>query len=99
MPTPAPAKLCLALIVASLAAAPALGQSAEQFYKAQKNMTIIVGSAAGGSYDTYARVMGKFLSANLPGNPNFVTSNMPGGRRPCARRTISITSRQRTARP
>jgi tripartite-type tricarboxylate transporter receptor subunit TctC len=79
MPTLAPTKLCLAALAATLIAGPALGQSAEQFYKGQKNMTIIVGSAAGGSYDTYARVMGRFLSMNLPGNLTFVTNNMPGG--------------------
>ncbi len=84
MPSLSPAKFRLTLIAGVLAAGPllsgtAFGQSAEQFYKAQKTMTIIVGSAAGGSYDTYARVMGKFLSANLPGNPTFVTNNMPGG--------------------
>jgi len=83
MPTRPPAKFRHAMIAGCLATAcisgPALGQSAEQFYKAQRNMIIIVGSAAGGSYDSYARVMGKFLSANLPGNPTFVTNNMPGG--------------------
>jgi tripartite-type tricarboxylate transporter receptor subunit TctC len=79
MPTLAPTKLCLTLIAGLCVAGPALGQSAEQFYKAQKNMTIIVGSAAGGSYDTYARVMGRFLSINLPGSLTFVTNNMPGG--------------------
>lgn len=77
--TALPVKLGAATLAGLLLASPAFSQSAEQFYKAQKSMTIVVGSAAGGSYDTYARVMGKFLSANLPGNPNFVTNNMPGG--------------------
>ncbi|HEY4136172.1 MAG TPA: tripartite tricarboxylate transporter substrate-binding protein [Alphaproteobacteria bacterium] len=80
-----PAKFCAPLLAGSLLAggllAPSLAfaQSAEQFYKAQKNMTIVVGSAAGGSYDTYARTTGRFLSKYLPGSPTFITNNLPGG--------------------
>jgi tripartite-type tricarboxylate transporter receptor subunit TctC len=72
-------KTCAFALAATAFAAPAFAQSADQFYKTQKHLTILVGSAAGGSYDIYARVMGKFLSMNLPGNPTFVTNNMPGG--------------------
>lgn len=57
----------------------ALAQSAEAFYASRQDMTILVGSAAGGSYDSYARAAGRFISKNLPGHPTFVTNNMPGG--------------------
>ena len=56
-----------------------VAQSAEAFYSAKPDMTILVGSAAGGSYDSYARAAGRFISKYLPGHPNFVTNNMPGG--------------------
>lgn len=44
-----------------------------------QDMTVLVGSAAGGSYDSYARAAGRFMSKNLPGNPTFIINNMPGG--------------------
>lgn len=57
----------------------ALAQSAEAFYTSRQNMTLLVGSAAGGSYDVYARAASRFFSKYLPGHPTFVTNNMPGG--------------------
>jgi tripartite-type tricarboxylate transporter receptor subunit TctC len=57
----------------------AFAQSAEAFYGSRQDMTILVGSAAGGSYDSYARAAGRFISKYLPGHPTFVTNNMPGG--------------------
>ncbi len=43
-----------------------------------KTITIIVGTSAGGGYDTYARVMSRYMGRHLPGNPRFIVSNMPG---------------------
>jgi tripartite-type tricarboxylate transporter receptor subunit TctC len=44
-----------------------------------KTVTIIVGSAAGGGYDITARLVARFASKHLPGNPNFLVQNMAGG--------------------
>jgi tripartite-type tricarboxylate transporter receptor subunit TctC len=54
----------------------------EDFYKS-KRMTIIVTSAAGGSYDLYARLLSRHYGRYIPGNPSFIVQNMPGagGRR------------------
>jgi tripartite-type tricarboxylate transporter receptor subunit TctC len=57
----------------------AFAQSAEAFYSSRGDMTLLVGSAAGGSYDSYARAAGRYLSKYLPGHPTFITNNMPGG--------------------
>ncbi len=51
--------------------------SAEDFF-AGKTVTVSIGSAAGGSYDAYARLMARHMGRHLPGNPTFVPRNMPG---------------------
>lgn len=43
-----------------------------------ETITIIVGYGAGGSYDTYGRLAGRFLSQHLPGNPTVIVDNMTG---------------------
>jgi len=44
-----------------------------------KPVKIIVGSAPGGGYDTFARMVARFSGKYLPGNPRFVVKNIPGG--------------------
>jgi tripartite-type tricarboxylate transporter receptor subunit TctC len=44
-----------------------------------KNITMIVGSAPGGSSDLSARLFVPFFMRYLPGNPVMVIQNMPGG--------------------
>jgi tripartite-type tricarboxylate transporter receptor subunit TctC len=56
----------------------AAAQSAiEQFYRG-KTVTITVGSAVGGGYDAYARLIGRHFGKHIPGNPTIVVQNMPG---------------------
>jgi tripartite-type tricarboxylate transporter receptor subunit TctC len=75
----------LAHVVAAIAlaatAAPATAQG-DDFYKG-RDITLYVGSPAGGPYDAYARLIGRYLGRHIPGNPNVVVQNMPGasGRR------------------
>ena len=56
--------------------------AAADFY-AGKDVTLYVGSPAGGPYDAYARLIARHLGRNIPGHPNIVVQNMPGasGRR------------------
>ena len=49
----------------------------EQFYKG-KSINMVVGSSAGGGYDTYARLLSRNFGANIPGNPSIVPQNMSG---------------------
>ncbi|HWG05896.1 MAG TPA: hypothetical protein VG271_12860, partial [Beijerinckiaceae bacterium] len=44
-----------------------------------KEVKIIVGSGAGGGYDAYARLAAPHLPKYLPGHPNVIVENMPGG--------------------
>lgn len=66
-----------------LAAIVALAASSEaaraQDSYAGKTITITVGLEAGGSYDAYARLLGRHLGKHLSGNPSFIVQNRPGG--------------------
>lgn len=44
-----------------------------------KKIDIIIGSSAGGGTDGTTRLIGKYLEKYLPGNPEMVYRNMPGG--------------------
>jgi tripartite-type tricarboxylate transporter receptor subunit TctC len=57
-------------------AANAQGAVADFFHGKQVN--IVVGSSAGGGYDTYARLLARHFSEHIPGNPEVVVQNMPG---------------------
>ena len=48
-----------------------------------KEINLYVGSAPGGPYDAYARLVARHLGKHLPGNPSIVVQHMPGasGRR------------------
>ena len=67
-----------ALITASLVAQARPAHAQSDFY-AGKTIRLVVGASAGGGYDLYARALAPFLSAHLPGKPNVIVQNMPGG--------------------
>src|SRR5215204_5691359 len=70
--------LRLAILAALTTPTTALAQdSIAQFYKG-KQITVIVGSSAGGGYDIYARLLARHMPKHLPGNPSVLVSNMPG---------------------
>jgi tripartite-type tricarboxylate transporter receptor subunit TctC len=56
----------------------ALSDTAEDFYRG-KTVTIVVGVGPGGGYDQYARLAGAHLGRHIPGQPNVIVQNMPGG--------------------
>ncbi|MDB5643084.1 MAG: tripartite tricarboxylate transporter family receptor [Hyphomicrobiales bacterium] len=43
-----------------------------------KTVSILVGTSPGNDYDLRARLIGKYLSKTLPGQPTIVVRNMPG---------------------
>src|SRR5688572_16311597 len=47
-------------------------------YYGGKTIRVAVGLAAGGGYDTYARIIARHMGKHIPGNPNFVVDNMGG---------------------
>jgi tripartite-type tricarboxylate transporter receptor subunit TctC len=68
--------LALALVTASIA--PARAQDAiAQFYKG-KELKLYIGSTPGGGYDSYSRLLARYIDKYIPGNPTIVPINMPG---------------------
>jgi tripartite-type tricarboxylate transporter receptor subunit TctC len=57
----------------------ACAQSAEEFFRGKRELTLITSSAAGGGYDSYSRLLARHMSRYLPGNPAIVVQNMLGG--------------------
>ncbi len=78
--------LALIALAAPIVAGPAAAQGADrdaaedavaQFYHG-KQVTLTIGSSAGGGYDTYGRLLARYLGRYIPGNPSVVPQNMPG---------------------
>jgi len=69
-------KIASALVIVFSATA-AMAQTASEFYKG-KTLTIITSTGAGGPYDMVARLVGKYMTRHLPGQPSVVVQNMPG---------------------
>lgn len=65
-------------LVAAIAAVMALPAQAADFYQG-KQLSITVSSDPGGGYDTYTRVLSRHIDRHIPGKPNIVVQNMPGG--------------------
>lgn len=51
------------------------GQSAEEFYKG-RTIQIVAAFEAGNDYDIGARLLARYLTKELPGNPSIVVQNM-----------------------
>ena len=56
----------------------ATGQSVEQFYRG-RTMTLVVGTSPGGINDISSRLVARHLGRFIPGNPNIIVQNVPGG--------------------
>jgi putative tricarboxylic transport membrane protein len=77
-----PYSLSASLVVASLALGmnfnPVRAASGDPYY-AGKTIKILVSSNPGGGTDAAARVVARFLPKYIPGNPQTLIQNMPGG--------------------
>ena len=67
----------LTLVGVSLALFQSAQAQEEAFFK-DKTIRVIVGSAPGGGYDAYARLVSDHMRRHIPGNPQIVVQNMPG---------------------
>ena len=67
-------KFVIGLGLAFVATAPAFGQ---EFYKG-KTIVFIVGTAPGGGFDAYSRMIARHFGKYIPGNPSTIVQNMPG---------------------
>lgn len=69
------ATFALAALAATLAAPAA---AAPEDVLKGKNVIMYISSGAGGTNDTYARLIAEYLSRHLPGKPNILPKNLPG---------------------
>jgi tripartite-type tricarboxylate transporter receptor subunit TctC len=69
------AALCVAAIC--LLAVTARAEPVEEFF-AGKQIKFVIGSAGGGGYESYSRLLIPYLSRHLPGHPLFIIQEMPG---------------------
>ena len=56
----------------------AVSAQAQPFYEG-KTVTIITSTGSGGGYDVTARLVARHMPRHIPGNPNMIVQNMPGG--------------------
>jgi tripartite-type tricarboxylate transporter receptor subunit TctC len=57
---------------------PAFDDATEAAFYKDKTVTIVVGDAAGGGFDLYARLMSRYLGKHIPGNPTIIVDNKGG---------------------
>ena len=69
--------LLLVFAAVMAAAVPALSAEPSVSYRG-KTVRIVVGAAAGGGFDAYARLLAAHLGRQLPGTPQVIVQNMPG---------------------
>jgi tripartite-type tricarboxylate transporter receptor subunit TctC len=82
----------LALTAAfALSAQAAFAQTPAEFYKGRQ-VTLLIGGGAGGGYDVYYRMIARFLTKHIPGNPNIVPKNMPAASGLAAASTLYTTA-------
>src|SRR6185369_11861807 len=70
-------RTALVFLLLVLGARSQLVFGAAPFYEG-KAIRIIVGTAPGGGYDTYTRLIARHFSRYIPGNPTIIVDNMPG---------------------
>src|SRR5262245_22699922 len=66
------------LILPSAGAPPASADPVADFYKG-KQIRFVVRTTPGGDYDQYSRLLARFIGKYIPGNPQIIVVNMPGG--------------------
>jgi tripartite-type tricarboxylate transporter receptor subunit TctC len=66
-----------ALMLSTAAVAPVHADDVANFYRG-KTITLVVAFSAGGGYDLYARLLARYMSKYIPGNPTLIPQNMPG---------------------
>jgi tripartite-type tricarboxylate transporter receptor subunit TctC len=69
--------VALAAAIVSLPSG-ASAQSLEDFYRG-KTVTFLIGYPPAGANDIYARAVSRHIGKYIPGNPNVIARNMPGG--------------------
>jgi tripartite-type tricarboxylate transporter receptor subunit TctC len=71
-------RIVTAVVTAGLLSTlPVCADDIADFYKG-KSATLYLGYPPGGAYDIYARLVGRYLTKYVPGNPQFIVRHKPG---------------------
>src|SRR5258706_10294177 len=70
--------LCAATAVIALAPPLCAAQDAVADFYRGKQVSVLVGSSAGGSASLYAQALARHMGRHLPGTPGLVVQHMPG---------------------
>ena len=71
-------KIAVAVFAATaLCVGHAHAQGADDFFSG-KQISLLIGTTAGGGYDAYGRLLARHMGRHIPGNPSIVAKNMPG---------------------
>jgi tripartite-type tricarboxylate transporter receptor subunit TctC len=68
----------LSWLVSALISTCAYAAATDHDFYRGKTVRIIVGFAAGGGFDVYARTIARHLGRQIPGNPSIIVDNMTG---------------------
>jgi tripartite-type tricarboxylate transporter receptor subunit TctC len=66
-----------AAAICAFASPAARAEPVEEFFTG-KQVKFVIGSAGGGGYESYSRLIAPYLSRHLPGHPLFIMQEMPG---------------------
>ena len=66
------------LLVVLLPWQAAVGWASEEAFYRGKTVRIVVGYSPGGGFDTFARLVARYLGRHIPGEPTVIVQNMPG---------------------
>jgi tripartite-type tricarboxylate transporter receptor subunit TctC len=72
-----PHRLVATLSVLLLWVAPARSADDVAAFYRGRQLRIVVGTAAGGGYDLFARAVARHIGAHIPGNPAVIVQNLP----------------------
>lgn len=70
-------RAAIAITLTSLVLPGTASAQSDDFYK-DRQMRLIIGTDAGGSYDFSGRLVGRHIDKHIPGRPSIVVQNMPG---------------------
>src|SRR4030081_2595450 len=89
------AKFRLPIVVAGatgLSSLPRAARGPGADFSRGKQISVLVGSSAGGSASLYAQALARHMGRYLPGSPSFIVQHMPGGGGLVVANTVSNTT-------
>ena len=73
-----PRSATIAAVALALGVSTAAAQPVADFYRG-KSVSIVIGTSPGNDYDFRARLLARYMGKHIPGEPQMVPRNMPGG--------------------